>query len=69
MNDNKVIELPATETFEPEQAINSMLLQNCSDVLCIGYADGELVIRSSRLSRAEALFLLEKAKTWALYAE
>ena len=36
------------------------------DVLICGYnADGELYIRSSRLTRAEALFLATKAARWA----
>lgn len=66
MNDKKVIELPASTNFNPEQALHSMFSHDCSDVICIGYSNGELVVRSSRMTRAEALFLLEQAKQWAL---
>ena len=67
MKDTKVIKLPASTNFNAEQALNSMFSHDCSDVLCVGYSNGELVVRSSRMSRAEALFLLEQAKQWALY--
>ena len=67
MNDKKVIELPASTNFNAEQALNSMLSRYCSDVLCVGYSNGELVVRSSRMTRAEALFLLEQVKQWALH--
>lgn len=64
---NKVLSLPATTTFTPEQALNSALSLDMQDVLIIGYdQDGELVIRSSRMNRMDALWLLEKAKSWAL---
>lgn len=67
MNNKNVIALPATVTFTPEQALHSALQDNLSDVLIVGYDDkGELYIRSSRLNRADALFLLEKAKEWTM---
>lgn len=71
MNNKNVIALPASESFTPEQALLSMLefvrAENLADVLVIGYdADGELIIRSSKMSRCDAVFMLEKAKQWAL---
>lgn len=68
MNSKNVIALPASTNFNAEQALNSALkFDNMSDVLIVGYsADESFVVRSSRMTRAEALFLLEKAKAWAL---
>ena len=67
MNNMNVISLPATTTFKPEQALNSALSLDLSDVLIVGYdTEGALAIRSSNMTCAEALFLLEKAKAWAL---
>ena len=41
--------------------------KNPVDVMVIGYDnDGVMIIRSSRMSRADALFMLEKAKQWVL---
>lgn len=38
-----------------------------ADVLVIGYdRDGDLVIRSSRMDRKDALWLCEMARAWAL---
>jgi hypothetical protein len=71
MNNAKVIALPASTSFTPEQALLSMLEfarnDNLSDCLLVGYdAAGTLLIRSSRMTRADALFLLEKAKEWSV---
>lgn len=71
MNNKNVIALPASESFTPEQALKSALEfvrnDNLKDVLVIGYdADGVLIIRSSKMSRSDAIFILEKAKQWAL---
>lgn len=67
MNNSKVIELPASTSFRPEQALHSALACELTDVLVIGYdAQGELVIRSSQMTRAEALFMAEAAREWAL---
>jgi hypothetical protein len=62
-----VFRLPAATSFNVEQALNSALQENLSDVLVMGYdADGVLFIRSSRMTCAEAAFLAEKAKEWAM---
>lgn len=69
MNNQNIVALPASVNFTPEQALQSaMQFENLQDVLIVGYdADGDLLVRSSRMSRAEALFLLEKAKEWAMW--
>ena len=71
MNNQKIIALPASVNYTPEQALLSALDlardDNLTDVLIIGYdADGMLVVRSSKMTRAEGLFMLEKAKPWTL---
>jgi hypothetical protein len=70
MNNANVIALPASTNFKPEQALKSAqdMGEQITDVLVVGYdAEGALFVRSSHMSRAEALFLLEKAKEWAMY--
>jgi hypothetical protein len=67
MNNKNVTYMPASAYMKPDQAIDS--LQHCkedlTDILIVGYdTDGDLFVRSSHLSRADALFLLEKAKDW-----
>lgn len=67
INNQKVIVLPASVNFTPTQALDSASQMGATDVLIVGYDDEEnLFIRSSKMSRADAVFLLEKAKQWAL---
>ena len=66
MNNENVISFPASETSRPEQALNSALNRDMQDVIVVGYADDELVVLSSKMTRAEALFLLEQGKRWAM---
>lgn len=66
MNKAKVYDMPLSTTFTPEQALHSMLKDEPADVLILAYDDtGKLLIRSSRLTRAQALFMLEQAKLHA----
>jgi hypothetical protein len=70
LNNTKVIELPASAHYTVEQAIDSLEHRRgeLTDILMVGYdSDNDLFVRSSHLSRAEALFLLEKAKEWVMY--
>lgn len=67
MNNKNVISLPASSNYQPEQALASAQQMELTDVLIVGYdTDGFLFVRSSNMTCAEALFLLEKAKVWAL---
>jgi hypothetical protein len=67
MNNKNVIALPASTNFKPHQALESALqFENLTDVLIVGYVDGGLFTRSSHMTRAEALFLLEKARDWVM---
>lgn len=67
MNNQNVVVLPASVNFTTEQALHSALKEPLTDVLIIAYDDaGELVIRSSKMSRMDALWMTEKAKEWVL---
>lgn len=62
-----VFRLPASTTYNVEQALASAQQENLQDVLIIGYdAEGVLFIRSSRMTCAEAAFLANKAMHWSL---
>ena len=55
----------------PQQALFSALEfannDNLKDVLVVGYdGDGELIIRSSRMDRRDALWLSEQLRLYAL---
>ena len=58
---------PAPNTsMNPEQALHSAMSDDLQDVLIIGYdSAGELYIRSSKMTCAEALFMANKAMRWA----
>lgn len=61
-----IFRLPASTTLTAEQALNSALTENLTDVLIAGYDEsGDLIVRSSRLTCAEALFLATKMARWA----
>jgi hypothetical protein len=39
-----------------------------SDVMIIAYDwEGELFVRSSKMTRAEGLFMVEKVREWSMY--
>lgn len=62
-----ITHLPATTTLTAEQALHSALNENLTDVLVCGYAaDGSLVVRSSRMTRADALWLAEMLRRWTI---
>lgn len=65
-----LIRLLPTTTMTALQALQSALVDaesnHLTDVLICGYdADGDLYIRSSRLTCAEAFFMAGKAARWA----
>lgn len=66
-----ITSLPATTTFTPRQALLSVMEfsdnDNLQDVLIVGYdGNGELLVRSSRMDRKDALWLSEMLRDWAL---
>lgn len=67
MNNTKVIELPASTNYTAEQALQSALKADLTDVLILGYdQDGDLFVRSSKMTRAEGLFMVKKAEQWCM---
>jgi hypothetical protein len=67
MNNMTVISLPASVNYTAEQALRSALMLELTDVLVLGYdAEGVLRVRSSRMTRAEGLFMTKKAEQWCM---
>lgn len=68
---SNIYDFPATENYTVEQALNKCLTErDLEDVLIVGYnTEGDLVIRSSKMDRKTALFLLKKAEQWTLNYE
>lgn len=64
----KLLQLPATTTYTVEQALDKAKSENLSDVLILGWDSEteELVVRSSRMDRANALWLAMKGQEWVL---
>lgn len=48
-------------SLTPEMALADAANFNFDDVMVIGYQEGELVVRSSHMSRAQAVFMLLEA--------
>lgn len=68
---DKISPFPPSDTMTPAQALLSALqlvkAGGIEDVLIVGYAsDGDLFVRSSRMSRKDALWLAEQLRRHAL---
>lgn len=67
MNNEKIVELPASVNYTPEQALASALKADLTDVIVLGYdQDGDLFVRSSKMTRAEGLFMVKRAEHWCM---
>jgi hypothetical protein len=56
----KVTKLPAATTYTAVQALDDAKQMNLNDVLILGYDENDtLVVRSSRMTREQALFLIK----------
>ena len=67
MNNQNVIALPPSTNFTPEQALHAALQRDLTDVMIIGFdTDNDFVTLSSRITRSDAMFLLEMGKRWAM---
>jgi hypothetical protein len=56
----KVTKLPAATTYTVVQALDDAKQMNLNDVLILGYDENDtLVVRSSRMTREQALFLIK----------
>lgn len=59
--------LPPRSTFTPAQALAAAAQTKLSDVIVVGFdADGDLFVRSSRMSRSDALWIAKELERWAL---
>lgn len=72
MNNSEVLRFPPSENMTPEMALQAVLtrcsLGEITDVLIVGYDNtNDFISFSSKMTRAEAVFLLEKAKDWAIH--
>jgi hypothetical protein len=68
MNNEKVIHMQPSTNHTAEQALNQALKYDLTDVMIIGYdVDGDLVVLSSKMTRAEGLFMVKKAEEWSMY--
>lgn len=65
---NKVIEIPVNSmNLTVEQLCDDLKKRELNELLCLGYIDGELLVRcANRLSRKDSLWLLEQAKLYIL---
>lgn len=71
MRNQNVIALPASVNYTAEQALCSALdfcrEKGLTDVIVLGYdTDGALYVRSSKLTRADGLFMTKKAEEWCM---
>jgi len=68
MNNEKIIYMQPSTNYTAEQALNQALKYDLTDVMIIGYdVDGDLVVLSSKMTRAEGLFMVKKAEEWSMY--
>lgn len=69
MNNENVLKFPNCKIETPEEVLNTCInFDRLTDVLILGLGkEDNLVVRSSKMSRADALFILEKAKQWVLF--
>ena len=66
-NSDRPTDLPPSSTWTPEQALAAVQKMDLERVLIVAYdRDGKLIIRTSRMSRAEALWLAKSAESRAL---
>lgn len=61
-----VIELGAHQNMSPEQALSFCLRENWDEVLIVGIQDGQIAIRSSKMTCRDALYLAKQVELHAL---
>jgi hypothetical protein len=62
--------LPLSTHYTPEQALQVALAEGLQDVMVIGCdSEGHLFAVSNRMTRAEGLWLIERARDWALHGK
>ena len=64
---SEVAFLPPSESMTVDQALDSVKNSNVDQVIILGYnEDGKLFVRSSKLCRKEALWIIECARNVVL---
>ena len=62
-----VVQLPSRNTFTVDQALDNSKTKNLEEVLIIGVdANGELFMNTSRMTRKDALWLMEMGRHWTV---
>ena len=75
MGDEKKIKtnlahLPLSANLNPEQALKAALQKDFNEVLICGFdKDGNFVSLNSKMSRRDALWIIENAREFALFGE
>ena len=60
--------LPLSQNYTVDQALAAAKNKNLTDVMIVGYdSDGHLINISSRMTRRDALWMIENAKDNCLY--
>ncbi len=62
-----ILTLPPSSNYTPQQALEHSISLDLQDVLVVGYdQEGFLKVRSSKMTRAEVLWLLKQAELHTL---
>ncbi len=62
--------LPLSASLNPEQAINAALQKNFKEVLICGFDnDGKFVSLNSKMSRRDALWIIENEREYSLFGD
>lgn len=65
-----VTKLPPSTTYTVDQALDDAKQMRLNDVLILGYDENDaLFVRSSRMTREQALFLIELGKMYTMGIE
>ena len=66
---SKITVMALSTNFTVKQALDSADNYELTDVIVLGYEDNDLVVISSKMTRAEANWMLDKAKLHAMEGE
>lgn len=63
----KKIDTLVNDNMSPEQVLRSSIDEGLNDVIVVGYnSEGEIFVRSSKMSRQEALWIVEQLRIYVL---
>ena len=62
-----ILHLPVESEQTPEEVLRETLEIGVKNIVCIGFdADGDWFLRTSKMSRQDALWVAEKLRDWAI---